>query len=174
MFPFTRTHAETARRRVTTFALAVALAGMAACETPDDDDAMAMAPQDVAPEVTWLNTPETEAMGFPFSEAVRVGHMLYLSGQVGNLPGEAALVPGGIQAETRQTMENIKATLERYGSSMDRVVKCTVFIDDMAEWPAMNEVYAPYFPAHKPARSAVGADGLALGAAVEIECWATV
>lgn len=133
--------------------------------------------QDTAPEVAYLTTPEFEALGFPFSEAVRVGHMLYLSGQVGDIQtpeGESLLVEGGIQAETRQTLENIKAVLERYGSSMDRVVKCTVMIDDMSEWPAMNEVYAPYFPDHKPARSAIGADGLALGAAVEIECWATV
>ena len=81
---------------------------------------------------------------------------------------------GGIQAETRQTLENIKDVLERYGSLMDRVVKCTIMIDDMAEWPAMNEVYAEFFPGPKPARSAFGADGLALGVAVEIECWATV
>lgn len=162
----------TVQRRSLVFALALMVGGAWGCEGMDDDD---MAPvQDVAPEVAYLNTPENEAMGFPFSEAVRVGHMLYLSGQVGNLPGEPSVVEGGIQAETRQALENIKATLERYGSSMDRVVKCLVMIDDMSEWPAMNEVYGPYFPAHKPARSAIGADGLALGAKVEIECWATV
>ena len=102
--------------------------------------------------------------------------MLYLSGQVGEVeiaPGKATLVKGGIQAETRQAMENIKEVLERYGSSMDRVVKCLVMIDDMSEWPAMNEVYGRYFPDHEPARSAIGADGLAMGAKVEIECWAT-
>ena len=131
-------------------------------------------PSPAAPEVAYLTTPETAAMGFPFSEAVRVGHMLYLSGQVGNRPGEARVVEGGIQAETRQTLDNISAILERHGSSLSRVVKCTVMIDDMSEWPAMNEVYATYFPGPKPARSALGADGLALGARVEIECWATV
>jgi len=153
--------------------IALPLLALAGCEeAPDADDApMAQA---AAPEVEYLNTPETEAMGFPFSEAVRVGHMLYLSGQVGNAPGQPTLVEGGIEPETRQALDNIKAVLERYGSSMDRVVKCTVMIDDMAQWPAMNEVYATYFPTHKPARSAIGADGLALGAAVEIECWATV
>ncbi|HSG10115.1 MAG TPA: RidA family protein [Longimicrobiales bacterium] len=163
-------------RRASGFALVLALVGASACEDDDGDEQGAPA-MDAAPEVAYLTTPESEAMGFPFSEAVRVGHMLYLSGQVGEVqtaPGEATLVEGGIQAETRQTMENIKAVLERYGSSMDRVVKCTVMIDDMSEWPAMNEVYGPYFPDHKPARSAIGADGLALGAAVEIECWATV
>ena len=109
----------------------------------------------------------------PFSEAVRVGDMLYLSGQIGNRPGTLELVPGGIRAEARQTMENIRAVLERHGSSLERVVKCTVMIDDIAEWGAFNEVYVEFFPGPRPARSAFGADGLALGAAVEVECWAT-
>ena len=100
--------------------------------------------------------------------------MIYLTGQVGTPPGSDAVVPGGIQAETRQTLENIKEVLERFGSSMDRVVKCTAMIDDMSQWSAMNEVYVEYFPGPKPARSAIGADGLALGASVELECWATV
>jgi len=153
--------------------LVLPLLALAACEeAPDADDAPTA--QAAAPEVEYLTTPEAEAMGFPFSEAVRVGHMLYLSGQVGNVPDQPTLVEGGIEPQTRQALDNIKATLERYGSSMDRVVKCTVMIDDMSQWPAMNEVYATYFPGHKPARSAIGADGLALGAAVEIECWATV
>lgn len=142
------------------------------CQPAATGDGDTMTTQ-AAPETEYLTTPGTEAMG-PFSEAVRVGHMLYLSGQVGDLPGEGKLVEGGIQAETRQAMENIRAVLERWGSSLDRVVKCTVMIDDMSEWPAMNEVYTTFFPGHKPARSAIGADGLALGAAVEIECWATV
>jgi reactive intermediate/imine deaminase len=100
--------------------------------------------------------------------------MLYLSGQIGTLPGSMTLVEGGIQTETRQTMENIRAVLERYGSSLERVVKCTVMIADMSEWPALNEIYVEFFPGPKPARSALGANGLALGARVEIECWATV
>lgn len=125
-------------------------------------------------ETEFLTTPEFASLGYPFSEAVRVGSMLFLSGQLGNVPGTTELVPGGIEAETRQTMENISAILERYGSSMDRVVKCTIMIDDMDEWPAMNQVYAEFFPGPKPVRSAFGADGLALGARVEIECWATV
>ena len=109
----------------------------------------------------------------PFSPAVRVGNMLYLSGQIGTGP-DGRLVAGGIEAETRQTMENIRDVLERTGSSMDRVVKCTVMLADMREWEAMNGVYTTYFPRNKPARSALGASGLALGARVEIECWATV
>jgi 2-iminobutanoate/2-iminopropanoate deaminase len=111
----------------------------------------------------------------PFSPAVRVGNMLYLAGQIGTkADAGGALVPGGIQAETRQTMENIEDVLQKTGSSMDRVVKCTVMMADMREWDAMNEVYTTYFPTNKPARSAFGANGLALGARVEIECWATV
>lgn len=106
----------------------------------------------------------------PFSPAVRVNGFLYLSGQIGT-DSTGRLVPGGIQAETRQTLENIRALLHRSGSSMDRVVKCTVFLLDMAEWPAMNEVYVTFFTAGRyPARSAAGASGLALGSRVEIEC----
>lgn len=108
----------------------------------------------------------------PFSAAVRVGHMLYLSGQMGTVGDR--LVPGGIEAETRQTLANIRAVLERHGSSLDRVVKVTVMMADMAEWPAMNAIYVQHFPAHLPARSAFGASALALGGRVEIECMATV
>lgn len=110
----------------------------------------------------------------PFSAGVRVGKLLFLSGQIGNIPGTSELAPGGIQGETRQTMENIKAALERLGSSMDEVVKCTVFLADISEWAAMNEVYVEYFPNNLPARSALGSSGLALGARTEIECIATV
>lgn len=105
----------------------------------------------------------------PLSEAVRVGDLLFLSGKLGNMPGTMTL-PAGIAAQTRQTMENIKNTLVRLGSSMDRVVKCTVFLADIAEWAAMNEVYRTYFPTNPPARSAVGVSGIALDGRVEIEC----
>jgi len=106
----------------------------------------------------------------PFSPAVRVNGFLYLSGQIGT-DSSGTIVPGGIQAETRQVMENIGAVLRRSGTSFDRVVKCTVFMTDMKEWGAMNEVYVTYFVADKrPARSALGANGLAVDAKVEIEC----
>ena len=113
---------------------------------------------------------------YPFSPAVRVGDLLFLSGQIGAVTrdGQMAVVPGGIEAETRQALDNIREVLERSGSSMDRVVKCQVMMADMAEWPRMNAVYATYFPGPKPARSAWGATALALGARVEIECTATV
>ena len=113
-------------------------------------------------------------MQLPFSDAVRVGHMLYLSGKIGNIPGTPRLAEGGIQGETRQALENIKASLEKYGSSMGEVVKCTVFLADIAEWGAMNEVYIEFFPVNPPARSALGTSGLALDSRVEIECMATV
>ena len=105
----------------------------------------------------------------PFSPAVQVGQLLFLAGQLGT-DSTGRLVAGGIKAETRQAMDNIRDVLGRVDSSMDRVVKCTVMMADMAEWPAMNAVYATYFPTQFPARSAFGATGLALGARVEIEC----
>jgi 2-iminobutanoate/2-iminopropanoate deaminase len=108
----------------------------------------------------------------PFTPAVQTGNLIFLAGQIGTT-AQGAVVPGGIQAETRQTMLNITDVLEKSGSSMDRVVKCTVFLADMKEWDAMNEVYASFFPDHKPARSAFGSTGLALNAKVEIECIAT-
>ena len=111
--------------------------------------------------------------GLPFSPAVRVGHMVYLSGQIGNLPGTRQLVDTGIAAQTRQTLENIKAVLVAAGSSLSRVVKCTVFLADIRDYAAMNEVYATFFPKDPPARSTVAGSGLALGARIEIECLAT-
>lgn len=119
---------------------------------------------------------ETEggAGSLPFSDAVRVGDLLFLSGKIGNVPGTRDLAPGGIQGETRQAMENIRNSLQRYGASMNDVAKCTVFLADMSEWGAMNEVYVGYFPDNKPVRSAVGVDALALGAKLEIECIAAM
>jgi 2-iminobutanoate/2-iminopropanoate deaminase len=111
---------------------------------------------------------------WPFSEAVRAGDLLFLSGMLGIRPGTAELVPGGIGPETRQTLELIRDAVKRHGSSMDRVVKCTVFLADMSEWAAMNEVYVVFFPTNRPARSALGVSGLALGARVEIECIAVM
>ncbi len=138
------------------------------CEIAIDDVAV-----DHASDVSYLLMPGMEGRDLPFSSAVRVDNTLYLSGNVGNIPGSLDLAEGGIQGETRQTMENIAAVLEQFGSSLDNVVKCTVFLADIAEWGAMNEVYRTFFK-NPPARSALGASGLALGARVEIECIAVV
>ncbi|RZV37470.1 MAG: RidA family protein [Chromatiales bacterium] len=124
-------------------------------------------------DVEYLQMPGMEDLDLPFSSAVRVDNTLYLSGNLGNIPGTLELAEGGIEGETRQTMDNIKTVLEQFGSSMNDVVKCTVFLADMAEWGAMNSVYKTYFE-NPPARSALGASGLALGARVEIECIAVV
>jgi len=112
--------------------------------------------------------------GLPFSSAVRVGNTLYLSGQVGTLPGTRQLAAGGVAAETRQAMENIRQVLEYAGSSLNQVVKCTVFLLNISDYAAMNEVYASFFESDPPARSTLAASGLALGAQVEIECIALV
>jgi 2-iminobutanoate/2-iminopropanoate deaminase len=120
----------------------------------------------------FLASPQTVALSLPFSDAVRAGDLLFVSGQIGNVPGKEELVSGGIGPEATQALENIKAILERHGSSMEAVVKCTVFLADIREWAAFNAVYRGYFPAHFPARSAFGSNGLALGARVELECTA--
>ena len=113
------------------------------------------------------------AAKLPFSQAVRIGDVLYLSSALGNLPGTRQVVPGGIEAETKQTMDNIAAVLAANGLSFDDVFKCTVMLADMAKWEDFNKVYVTYFkPDRLPARSAFGAGGLALGAQVELECWA--
>ncbi|MGO1069820.1 RidA family protein [Lysobacter sp. CA199] len=119
----------------------------------------------------FLRSPDPAAAALPFSEAVRSGDVLFLSGQIGTVPGKNnALAEGGIQGETEQTLSNIRAVLERHGASMRDVVKCTVFLADIKDWPAFNEVYRKHFSAPFPARSALAASGLALGAKVEVEC----
>jgi len=118
--------------------------------------------------------PSARHPDFPFSEAVAHGGMLYLSGDIGT-GADGKLVAGGIGPETRQVMENIKATLARHQLGMGDIVKCTVFLADIADWPEFNTVYAGYFdPGRYPARSALAAAGLALGAKVEVECMAAM
>ena len=112
-------------------------------------------------------------MQLPFSESVRAGDMLYLSGQIGT-DASGKLVAGGISPETRQLMDNIGNALRRGGSSFDRVVQCTVALADIKDWPAFNAVYRTYFKAHFPARMAYANTALALGARVEVQCSAVV
>jgi 2-iminobutanoate/2-iminopropanoate deaminase len=118
----------------------------------------------------FLNSNKVLPAGLPFSEAVRVGNMLYLSGQMGIVPGSTRLVPGGIREEARQALMNIRISLEAHGLSMARVAKCTIMLADIGEWQVFNEVYKDFFKPPYPARSALGANGLALGARVEVEC----
>ncbi len=121
----------------------------------------------------FYTSPDAAPAKLPFSQAVRVGDILYLSGALGNAPGTRNVVPGGIEAETRQTMENIGAVLNANGLTFDDVFKCTVMLADMAEWEIFNKIYVTYFkPDRLPARSAFGANGLARGARVELECLA--
>jgi len=109
----------------------------------------------------------------PFPEGTAVGGLVFLSGQLGNVPGTLALVEGGIRAEARQALDNILTVLQGQGLGLANLVRCTVMLADMAEWPVFNEVYAAFFAGQPtPARSAFGCAGLALGARVEIECTA--
>jgi 2-iminobutanoate/2-iminopropanoate deaminase len=143
---------------------ALATTSLAACA--------AAAIAETPPAIEFLNSGKVTPTTLPFSEAVRVGNTLYLSGQIGIQPGTLNLAAGGIQAEARQTLENIKSTLETHGYAMRDVVKCTVMLADIAEWATFNEVYKAYFAPPYPARSALGANGLAMGARVEVECLA--
>ena len=125
-----------------------------------------------APAVTHLNSGKVLPTGLPFSEAVRVGNTVYLSGQLGNVPGPGPikLAPRGMAGEAKQVMDNIQTALQAHGLSMADVVKCTVMLADMSEWGAFNDVYKTYFSGNFPARSAFGSNGLAFNARVEVEC----
>lgn len=127
-------------------------------------------PSTTGQDITFVADDMLKRSGFPFSVAVEVDGWVFLSGALGTVPGSKGLVPGGIEAQTRQMMENIRATLQQQGLGMDRVVKCTAMLADMAEWPAFNGVYKTFFDGNYPARSAFGTNGLALDARVEVEC----
>lgn len=122
----------------------------------------------------FLNSPESVTRNLPFSEAVRAGDFLYLSGMIGFDPATDKVVPGGIKAEARRSLTLVQEALKRNGASLADVVKCTVFLADIAEWPAFNEVYVEFFKKPFPARSALAASGLARNARVEVECIAYV
>ncbi|MGE0590070.1 MAG: RidA family protein [Cyclobacteriaceae bacterium] len=126
-------------------------------------------------KVSYNASEEFKKAGLPFSEVVIVGNMMYLSGQVGSsADNPMKLVDGGIKEEAKQALENIKQVLEKNGSSMENIVKCTVMLADISEWGEFNKEYIKYFPGDKPARSAFATNGLALNARVEIECIAVL
>ena len=123
------------------------------------------------PGIERIGEPTLNGQRLPFSTAVRAGNTVYLSGEIGRRAD--GTLPDGFKAQARQTMDNIGAVLKGQGLGFGDLVKCTVMLDNMADWPAFNGVYRTYFDGGKfPARSAFGADGLALGALVEVECWA--
>jgi len=124
--------------------------------------------------VNYIENEEFAKLNFPFSEAVTYGNMIYVSGQVGDLPNSDQLVEGGIVPETNQTLKNIQRILEQNGSSLDKIIKCTCMLADIDEWGEMSKEYIKFFPNHKPARSAFATNGLALDARVEIECMAYI
>jgi len=121
-------------------------------------------------DMEFLNSGKVLPAGLPFSECVRVGQFLFLSGQMGIVPGTTRLVPGGMREEAKQTLTNIRITLEAHGLSLQRVAKCTILLADISEWQAFNDVYKEFFQEPYPARSALGVSGLALGARVEVDC----
>jgi reactive intermediate/imine deaminase len=108
----------------------------------------------------------------PFPDGVRINDLVILSGQIGVKPGTLTLVEGGIEAEARQTFENLRLTLQAHGMTLTDIVRAQIMLADMSEWQRFNAVYLEFFPDAAPARSAFGANGLALGARVEIEVFA--
>jgi 2-iminobutanoate/2-iminopropanoate deaminase len=116
-----------------------------------------------------ITSPNIPTPVAPFSPAVRAGEFVYLSGQVGQDPGTGLLVRGGISAQVDQTLRNLQAVLEAAGKSFGDVIQVRVFLADMGDFAAMNEVYARHFEAPYPARTTVAVAGLPLGAAVEID-----
>jgi reactive intermediate/imine deaminase len=123
-------------------------------------------------DVEFLRSEAVLPPRLPFSDGVRVGNLVILSGQIGIKPGTMQLVPGGINAEARQTFENIRLTLDAHGLTLKDVVRVQIMLADMADWPRFNEIYREFFSEPWPARSAFGANGLALNARVEIEAFA--
>lgn len=147
-------------------ALVLSVAFLAACSQTPTRSAPAK------PE--FLNSPAALQSGRPFSEAVRVNGFIFVAGQIGDDPATGKPAAGGIKPEARQALTHIRSILERNGASLADVIKCTVFLADIGEWATFNEVYREFFQPPYPARSALGASGLALGARVEVECIAYV
>lgn len=145
--------------RMIAAAIAVLIGSGVAAQPPD------------RPPIEHIGEPNWTGQRLPFANAVRVGDILFMSGQIGDRPD--GTLPDGMEAQARQTMANIETVLKSQGLGWGDVAKCTVMLDDIGEWAAFNRVYVSYFPDGKfPARSAFGADGLAHGALVEVECLA--
>jgi 2-iminobutanoate/2-iminopropanoate deaminase len=123
--------------------------------------------------LTPVSTPEAPRAIGPYSQAIIAGTMVYTAGQVALDPATMELVPGGVVEQTERVLTNLRAVLSAAGSGLPRVVKTTVYLVDMADFGAMNEVYARHFGDHRPARSTVAVAGLPKGARVEIDVVAT-
>ncbi|MDD9955612.1 MAG: RidA family protein [Anaerolineaceae bacterium] len=123
---------------------------------------------------TIISAPDAPAALGPYSHAVCANGFVFTAGQVGIVPGSGTLAEGGVEAQTRQVMENISAVLRAAGSGPERVVKTTIFLASMDDFATVNGIYAQYFPQDPPSRSTVAVAGLPLGALVEIETVALV
>ncbi|MDC9496308.1 MULTISPECIES: RidA family protein [unclassified Pseudoalteromonas] len=119
--------------------------------------------------VDFLNTGKANP-NLPFSQIVKAGNTLYMSGQIGINPATGKLAAGGFEGEAKQTLENIKRTLEQHNYSMSNIVKCTVMLTNISDFKAFNAIYTQYFSAPYPARSAFAVNALALDSLVEVEC----
>ncbi|MDF1824624.1 MAG: RidA family protein [Verrucomicrobiales bacterium] len=121
-------------------------------------------------EMTLINSPNAPAAVGPYSHAAQVGNLLFCSGQIPLDPETMKIVDGGIEAQTKQVLENIGALLSTVGASFGNVAKCTIFLTDLGDFAVVNGLYEEAFGQHKPARSTIQVAALPLGANVEIEC----
>ena len=126
-------------------------------------------------DVEYFVSETSKELNFPFSDAAIVGNIIYVSGQIGSKPGTREVVEGGISAETTQTLNNIKMVLNDLGSNSDKIFKCLCMLEDINDYNEMNKAYTTFFDSRNnlPSRSTFAGSGLALGAKIEIECWAT-
>ena len=126
-------------------------------------------------DVEYFISETSKELNFPFSDAAIVGNIIYVSGQIGSKPGTREVVEGGISAETTQTLNNIKMVLNDLGSNSDKIFKCLCMLEDINDYNEMNKAYTTFFNSRNnlPSRSTFAGSGLALGAKIEIECWAT-
>ncbi len=122
----------------------------------------------------FVTTTDAPAAIGPYSQGVITGHLVYTAGQVALDPASMEIVPGGVSEQTERVMRNLAAILQAAGTDLSRVVKTTVFLVDMGDFAAMNEVYAKHFGSHRPARSTVAVVGLPKGVRVEIEAIAEI